>query len=352
MRVEISSEVLRSGKERAALLGVFALGLVGRHRVLVDDEGALRRWSEVLPVDLQEEVELVILEAEGAEAIGAANDDEVRVISGPSDWSSVPPALSPTDAFLLLQSPLRAYTENARNDRAFLFAFADEDQRRRLEDAERKGWLVFAGGGIGEVKEAAESRGSRGKALRGWFLCDSDARVRGQLSKNAKLVEKAIRKIERWLRRPEGWSGAILRRRAIENYIPPVRLRTYARDRWSDRWIPEREEFVAQADQCLEQGSGLQAFPDKDDPRRLLVQAMALQHLERLEPEVWHHISLKYGESKSDPTLWSKVSEPARAWLAPGLGEQIAADFFPRARNLHDPTNEIPALIAQLLRRL
>lgn len=233
MRVEISSEVLRSGKERAALLGVFALGLVGRHRVLVDDEGALQRWSEVLPVDLQEEVELVILEAEGAEAIGAANDDEVRVISGPSDWYSIPPALSPTDAFRLLQSPLQAYTENARNDRAFLFAFADEDQRRRLEDAERKGWLVFAGGGIGEVKKAAEAKGSQDAllVLRGWFLSDSDARVPGQLSDVAGQVKEAIHKVERRLGRPNGWAGAILQRRAIENYIPASRLRRYAHER-------------------------------------------------------------------------------------------------------------------------
>lgn len=74
--------------------------------------------------------------------------------------------------------------------------------------------------------------------------------------------------------------------------------------------------------------------------------------LEGLAPEVWHHISLKHGEAASDPTLWSKVPEPARTWLEPGLGAKIVADFFPLARNLHDPTNEIPALIAQLLRRL
>ena len=246
---------------------------------------------------------------------------------------------------------MRIFVENARNDRAFLLAFADPDQRRRLEHAEQRGWLVYTGGGIGEIQKALETTMSPSSwfvAHRTWALCDSDAATAGSPGRASTTITHLLRRLERRMGRPAGWAGTALARRAIENYAPPDRVRSWAMTLWSapaeevDRWMSE-------ANARLEGGGYLRPLPKVGTPKRRILGALALRSL---PPQQRAHLDLKRGKEGTDREQWEKIPEPARTWLDHGLGAGFAAEFYPRFRDLEDDSGELRPLLDQLLRRL
>jgi hypothetical protein len=123
--------------------------------------------------------------------------------------------------------------ENGRNDRAFVLAFADGASHDALRKAEQEGWVVFeTAGGIGElIQRISAARDSAPREVfRTMYLCDSDAREQGALSHEAAIVQQNLTDLSTLYGRPAGHFGAVLGRRAAENYAPPSDVLAWACD--------------------------------------------------------------------------------------------------------------------------
>lgn len=147
--------------------------------------------------------------------------DKIEVIPGsdPSKWTTDPPRLNLKDAVNLAGQAKRVIVENARGDRKFILAMADDTLRARMLELEAAGRLMFVhGGGIGELKMQLLKThipvpGSRHFC---WVLIDSDSALPGEISKEAQDILDicAVAGIKHYC----------LERRAIENYLPKPTL--------------------------------------------------------------------------------------------------------------------------------
>jgi hypothetical protein len=192
--------------------------------------------------------------------------------------------LSPTKSLELLLHPYRLILENTWSDWQFLLRMATPEQRRCLEELYDRGWLVTAGGGLGELTKEVERlcRGFEG-AMRTAAFFDSDSTEPGKISADAERAKAACRSI----------LSHCLARRAIENYLP---LRSLMR--WADHG-PNKE---------------------RSDRRR---RAIALAELKKLS--VWRRdcYPMKTGYDSTPPDL----SNEAWARDLGGFGKDIAMLF-------------------------
>ncbi len=134
--------------------------------------------------------------------------------------------LSLATASQFLSRPLRLLLENGRNDWGFLKKIVPDHWRERWSRAVANGWLEQeVGGGIDELRRFIEHQLAQNepRRLRTWAMFDSDADAPGNLSASAERTQKACKT---W-----GVAYHLLKRRAIENYIP---LKTL------DEWVWRR----------------------------------------------------------------------------------------------------------------
>jgi len=232
VEVELRQDLLTARtREELTLLALCAFGLSGRHRVVLDDRSAWEPWAETLPAGLRDEVHLVWDEGERRRYAGGPSERVAVALAAASRFDATPLVVTPTEALALLGRPLRVLLENGRNDRAFVLAFADTATRLALEVAEREGWIVFeTAGGIGEllVRIRAAPEGAPREVFRTMFLCDSDAREPGHRTREATTVQEKLAELSVLYGRPAGRFGAVLGRRAAENYAPPGDLLAWA----------------------------------------------------------------------------------------------------------------------------
>lgn len=293
-------------------------------------------------------------------------------------------ALDPSTALGLLGRPLRVLLENGRNDRRFLLAFAGSAQRTALERAERQGWVVFeTAGGISELKVRAEfveeqlrrlgqdleaSRSEQDREiclelLRTMMISDSDARelpATDHRSPEALAIARCLKKLEQQfarsrfvsadsradaLARVRGRFGAVLQRRAAENYAPPTEVLRWARKRMGK----DASQLVQDAKRDR---SAVTEAPGKDrQPRRHVLAALALQEL---PADVASVICMKSGRGGKSPathdSVWNQLDDFQKAMLQDGFGKSFSEEFYGEERR--QPLTDASGEVSEILRRI
>lgn len=360
MQVELRQDLLTARtREDLTLLALCAFGLSGRHRVVPDDRTAWEPWAAKLPANLADEVRLVWEEGVRRQIAGGPSERVAVASVAASQFDEKPLVVTPSEALALLGRPLRVLLENGRNDRAFVLAFADTATRLALEVAEREGWIVFeTAGGIGELllRIRAAPDGAPREVFRTMYLCDSDAREPGRPSDQAATVQRGLADLSTSYRRPAGHFGAVLGRRAAENYAPPNEVLA-----WACGVVGRRASGVIQQATTPPGRATLAGEPgDPASARRRLLGAIALKEL---HPETRGFLDMKEGRlHKNQPpkpdivrttdTVWSSLDAFQKAALFDGFGASFSAEFYGDRRGLKDETGEIAALLTTILERL
>lgn len=137
----------------------------------------------------------------------------------------------------LLERPLRVLVENERADFAFLRRASPTPWARRIEQALKERWIEPDHcGGLPELRKKVEDlvADDPERRLKSWAIFDSDAAAPGEPSRDATdTVEVcALAPVRHW----------VLRRRAIENYIPREALYDWAGR--VDRLAKDRHAWV------------------------------------------------------------------------------------------------------------
>lgn len=232
MLVQLRPEVFAPA-HHLELLVLLWLGSVGRHRVVPQplDQAAHAAWVERLDDDTRGVWEIMVEESLDRERLHPAHWQIELTATGDPAWQRPVPLLPIGAALDVLLQPYRVVLENNVNDRAFLLALGGRDGAGALREAERRAWLVFEmGGGSTVVPRIREIR--RAEALRRMasVLVDSDAmRPPGPGERREDVEGDQARLVRRVAGEPlVGVHLHVLRRRAIENYLPVATLRREA----------------------------------------------------------------------------------------------------------------------------
>jgi len=231
MRVVIDAELFKTPPPLVALSALANHGLTERHRILISDDNSLAflKWRDQLSDSFRSEWDLVIDVSLLIEAREPATR-ELWVVPGASDWLADPLRLSLADANNYLSKPAKVVVENAINDRNFVLCGCTPEQLRAVLSYERDGSVVFqhAGGITSMYQSLAIAAASNTAEDRLQFaIFDSDALAPGMPSNQSEQVRRlcAAKRI----------SHHQLKRRAIENYIPPDKLRGWVYSRPASR---------------------------------------------------------------------------------------------------------------------
>lgn len=212
--------------------------IVGRHRIEIDPDAReeFTAWAHKLG-----EAGDMVLRAEELSARESAHRESaitIRVMMREqSSWSKR--TLTVDDAIDLAHKPFRVLLENGVSDRRFLLATMSPEDRKWVEERIEHEWLELEGcGGIGELKKRVESWALKEQnSLRSAALFDGDA-VEPPSSEpesddafRARLATTSKKVLELCEREPTvldaGLLHHVLRRRAIENYLPDSALEAW-----------------------------------------------------------------------------------------------------------------------------
>lgn len=304
------------------------LGSIGRHRIVPEpldhpehvnwvsglDDETRRLWNDMVEASLQRET------------FEPARWEIAVTGVGDAAWQRPTPAVPIGIVVDLLLQPYRILLENNVNDRAFLIALCGSEEARALLYAEQRAWLVFEmGGGSTVVPRVKEVR--RSELLRRMVsvLVDSDA-MRPP-SKDERLEDVQGEQARDVCRAAgDALTGVhlqVLRRRAIENYLPIAALRKWTKG---------------------------------NDNRRRMVLA-----LERLTDAQRHYFNMKGGFNKDTSNaaragdLHDRLSPSVRAQLQDGFGYDIAK-LFARSVRIEDvdsdARSEVRAFVTEVLARM
>jgi len=239
--------------------------------------------------------------------------------------------------------PLDLWLENGRNDSAFLRASAPAGEYRRwLEDAHTKRWIKYCLGGGSELGRVLEALDPWDR-LRAWAMCDADNWEPAYVSAQVRTFRAACAARLDPAPRPE-LPLCVLRRRAIENYLPLRALR-----RWATLRHGTRSEQRRKRKRFVDKFEGL--------------------HADDSDFELRHHYHLERG-FKAEPQNIPSAYDPFRvdAVLQEGAGSPIkkiyAEDLEDRNRAGHGWIDdawwaedvalreEIVSIIASIQRRI
>ena len=329
MRVLLQPDVF-TADHHLALMVLLWLGSVGRHRVIPHpdrapsylawlaalDPATARAWTSMVNGSLDREV------------TKPAHWELVLAATRDAAWQRPTPTIPIGEAVDLLLQPYRIVLENNVNDRAFLLALCGRDEAGTLAEAERRAWLVFEmGGGSAVVPRVHEIRRTEALRRMASVLVDSDA-MRAP-KRRADGTQESHEDVEgdqaRQVRRAAGDAllGVhlhVLRRRAIESYLPSAALR---------RHLGADDRIVAA--------------------------------LDRLSPAQRHHFNMKGGFDKDAPNaaradgLYDSLHPRVRERLREGFGVDIAK-LFTRSVRVddvdEDARDEVGAFVTQILARM
>lgn len=229
MRVLLRPEVF-TGAHHIELTVLLWLGSIGRHRIVPDpldqaehaawvaglDEDTRRLWADMIRASLDREM-------------SRPAHWEIAVTSrGDAAWQRPTPSVPLGVAMDLLLQPYRIVLENNVHDRAFLLALCGRAEAEALREAERRAWLVFEmGGGSAVVPRVREIHRMEPLRRLASVLIDGDCmRPAGPNERPEDVEGEQARSVRRAAGDPgTGVHLHVLRRRAIENYLPIVALR-------------------------------------------------------------------------------------------------------------------------------
>jgi hypothetical protein len=219
MNINLDAELFSSGTvDEATVLQLIWTAFDGRHRVFpMIASQVLDDWLSRHSSDVFERCRFCIDESLVAASQGFC-EQQVYVRPGPDDWTDL--KLSPESAIYFLQSPIEVWLENDLNDGNFLLSCVASELSKKLKEFEEKRWIQFQNaGGIGSmplrINRIAETR--RHSTI---FIFDSDSRLPGSCSQQARAVIAACK--------ANRVQYHCLSRRAIENYIPTRTLKSWA----------------------------------------------------------------------------------------------------------------------------
>jgi hypothetical protein len=348
------------------LLALCAFGAEGRHRIFPEPDPKFRGkwdvWLETLPEKIKRDVKEVWRASEERASRGVRNQ-KVRVMPNISEYKTKTASLSPKEALSLLGRPLRVIVENARNDRRFILAFADSSTRDVLGQAEKNGWLVFdSAGGIGELEKRIETVDTTPlDALRSMYLCDSDAKKPQERTPTAQKILEWFALLEGEYSRQPKFFGQVLERRAAENYAPPARVFSWARDQYVDKGTGSR--WVGMSKDATKHISLIREIQKATKPEeKQFVAALALDGLQNNQI-VRSHLDMKEGRGtpprsgqqpnyRTDDTIWGQLNDFQQAALLSGFGNKFSEEFYSTCTNLNDETGEIKQFLQTMLERL
>lgn len=297
MKFLLAQELFRDeGGDPHGLLTILRLAFEGRHVVCVEEGADFAAW-----LGRRSDPERDWVRRAVDDSLRSAPHIEkvvVRVCAAASSrWSARPPELTVADACALAHAPLRLVLEDFEDDAHFLRWLGgalDDPFWRRVDYAMRRGWAeVVHGGGTGSMLrlvkalddgrtdlpwgmvDASDRLKPSQRAQRTWVMFDHDGVEPGDDKRGPtplKLVEHTAKR---------GVRGHGLARRSIENYLPLVLLRRWAKGDFDDpdRMIP----------------------PEERGRRHVLVDAFA-----RLKPIRQHHYYFREGlrkDARRDGTL-------------------------------------------------
>jgi hypothetical protein len=202
----------------------------------------------------------------------------------------------------LVDTPLMLWLENDDNDSAFLRTVAPAGAFRDwLEHAKAKDWITFRHGGGSDLKNKLEAL-DPWERLRSWAMCDADtwepdkrsssvarleATCEGQPTRGPKLCRPTV-------------PLRVLRRRAIENYLPMRALKHWANLRHDNNHEQrQRQHSFAHSVAKL----------DTHAARFNLRHHYHLENGFRAEPE---KIPADYKPFREDPVLYQGIGNPIK----------------------------------------
>jgi hypothetical protein len=177
-----------------------------------DASSVCAQWLRQLPGKIQLALRANLMEGAQRATRASSRKARARVAPEQSNPRGYPPVLSIEDACVVAALPLSIWLEDSRSDRAFVLRAADR-RRSHIERWERDRALQFQHGGGSTLARQVEALSPLG-ALRAFVLSDSDRE-----SATAKPPEKVDLLRETCAER--GVPLHILKRREIENYLPP-----------------------------------------------------------------------------------------------------------------------------------
>ena len=222
MKVTLLDSVFENCADDAALIEILQTGFERRHIVVSNSDistAVVQKWfgrqSEQTKVASEMAIEDGLLRDAAENMRIHVSIDDRRPTD--DDWTTM--LLSLESARQLLRRPLDVWFENDLNDGQFLLATARQEVRDRLVEWKDKGWIQFQNaGGIDSIPERSAGLTHRQK-MRTVFIFDSDARLPMQPSAPATVAIKSCE--------ANCLTYHCLRRRAIENYIPPGTLKSW-----------------------------------------------------------------------------------------------------------------------------
>lgn len=362
MEIELDHTLISSGSDDwICILALIHFGYQRRHIVITDGDASWDTWIQQLSSPLRDEVQVALEIGLTSSALGSVHS-RVRVVSSTSTqapmFSESEFTLSATDALRVASAPLRVLLENGRNDRAFLLAFADDLLAASLREAESSGWLVFeTAGGIGELKVRLEDAASAPFCLDNYrlmYLCDSDALEPGHPSEDAQSVASHMKRLANHFNLQPRHFGAVLSRRAAENYAPPSDVL-----RWAHRklGLAVGSDLINKAQQATTRAQLTLGSGAAGSSRRCLLAAIALREVAQL-PDVVGHMDMKKGRrdaagrTRTADSVWNLLDEFQKAALFDGFGSSFSSDFFGQHQRLTDSTGEIDAILKTVLERI
>lgn len=299
MIVTLDAQLFAPGIATTAQLNeLFIHAYDGRHHIEIDEaDPNVQAWLSQRDAgwrEAWEEARDLALRASTMEVLRQA----VRVVPGERNrLGESPPALGVSTALRVLRLPLRVLVENARTDGdLFLRGVSVLGGRyHRLRQYLDRGWIEFeTAGGIEEMAKTLDARGGDPAwRLRRYALFDSDALRSKEPSPTAQSLERRCARIE--------LPHHCLRRRSVENYLPPAAIERL----WADRGGVHSDDRLRRA----------RSYRDLHEPGG------------RVDRR--HHFAMKKGfeGAQHDEALYAAVPAGRRAALKHGFGDAILEVF-------------------------
>lgn len=237
----------------------------------------------------------------------------------------------------LVDKPLMLWLENDDNDSAFLRTVAPAGAFRDwLEHANSKGWIAFRHGGGSDLKNKLEAL-DPWERLRSWAMCDADTWEPDKRSSQVTTLEAIC------VGRPSEADELgnpplplrVLRRRAIENYLPMRALKQWANLRPDKREQSQKQMSFAQAVATL----------DAHGARFNLRHHYHLQNGFRADPE---RIPVDYEPFRRDPVLIQGIGDSIKKVYQRNLDVRtqgghgwIQDEWFAEDENMRDEIEKI-----------
>lgn len=228
-------------RNRAGLFALVGSAILTRHRFGIDERAQddYAAWLDTLDEYTRGEVELALRWSDRENARSQSGVEFYVEQRGDSAWSTW--TLSIADAVDLAAKPFRIVLENSGSDGQFLLSMMLPGERQWLQLRVDKEWVQLeTSGGITELKKRLEWAGAHpSRALRFGALFDgdaveppqavpeSDANFRARLSQESRRVLETCERLQAG--DPAALPHHVLRRRAIENYIPDSVMERWAK---------------------------------------------------------------------------------------------------------------------------